>query len=78
VPKGVRQSWCADNLRMHKQPGSKPIDTPRKGIVKRIPQSFNYQRLIVDAVIQAYLDQVEFPQNKVAKALGVTEGQVSK
>jgi hypothetical protein len=64
--------------RMHKHPDSKLDETPRKGIIQRVSRSFNYQLLIVDAVVEAYKDQVEFPQQKVAKEWGVTEGQVSK
>jgi hypothetical protein len=66
------------NHRKFKHPGSKPMETPRAGIIQRKARTFNHQLLVVDAVVQAHLDQVEYPQKKVALEWGVTEGQVSK
>lgn len=54
------------------------METPRAGIIQRKARTFNHQLLVVDAVVQAHLDQVEYPQKKVALEWGVTEGQVSK
>jgi hypothetical protein len=50
------------------------METPRAAIIQRKARTFNHQLLVVDAVVQAHLDQVEYPQKKGRLGMGRHRG----
>ena len=53
------------------------VSRGRRGGQRQKPKTFHFELEVIDAVAQAYAENLPYPQSAVAKAKGVNESQVS-